>query len=270
MSGEGSKWGALSAGTLAVISGMGLSGCGESSRTRTDGIGASSGASGSAGSSGSSGAAGAAGESSGGAAGAGASEGGAAGVGGTGSGAPGLGGTTGGVEGGSAGAAGEGVAGDGAGGDAGGEGAAGAGLEPVRVIRGDPAEDTWWDLTLQGVGLAAYEGKIVTARIGVPELPPERLGSGQVRIEGGGFSLFFLEVWEGTLYKKKRAYLDVNDNGRCDAGADFVYSDSRGTRTPDFVLTLRDPGADGATDDIRPSADPASDCAAFNATWPAE
>jgi hypothetical protein len=203
--------------------------------------------------------------------GAGGTQSGASGVGGTQSGASGVGGTTGGAEsdGGSGGAAGNpGGGGITAGGEAGDAGAPSWALEPVRVIRGDPDQSTWWDLTLQGVDLAAYEGKTVTARVGDPERSPERLGSGQARVQAGSFSLFFSEVWETALYKYKRVYVDVNEDGSCDAAADLVFHDARGT--PDFVLMVREPGADRARADLPLSRNPEADCAVFNSTWPLE
>lgn len=261
---------------LVVLSGIGLAGCGESSRAPAAGSGAASGMSGTAGSGGATG-------------GAIAGEGGGSGLGGAQSGAPSDGGTTGdagsdggsggaaagvsggaaaGVSGGGTGAGGIGGDAGGMGGDAGDGGAPSSMLEPVRVIRGDPEQSSWWDLTLQGVELAGYEGKIVTARIGDPERAPERLGSGQARVEGAEFSLFFPQVWEESLYKYKRVYLDVNENGSCDAGADLVFHDARAT--PDFVLTLRAPAESPERTDLRQSSDPEADCAVFNATWPTE
>jgi hypothetical protein len=80
-------------------------------------------------------------------------------------------------------------------------------LEPVRVIRGDSLEDGWQDLTIRGVALHDYEGKVVTVRLGKPDRAPERLGSGQVRVEAGAFELFFPGVWESSLYKSKLVYM---------------------------------------------------------------
>jgi hypothetical protein len=239
VNGESVKGGALALGALAMLAGIGLPGCGESSRAKTDASGAASGVGGLVGSSG----------------------------GGTGVAGAGHSGGSGGAE---AVTSGRGVDAGGIGGDAGDAGAPGSVLAPVRVIRGDPEQWTWWDLTLQGVELAAYEGKIATARIGDPKRAPERLGSGQARVEAGEFSLFLPDVWEEALYKDKRAYLDVNENGRCDTGADLVFHDARAT--PDFVLTLRasDANTDPGRTDLRRSTDPEADCAVFNATWPTE
>ena len=277
--------GAVCAGALLVIAAMATSGCAESSRPRAKGSGAAAGVSGSV--SGSGGDAGAddggvsgaggtqsgasgAGGTQGGASGAGGTQGGASGAGGTQGGASGTGGATGGAEsdGGNGGAAGNpGGGGITAGGEAGEAGAPGTALEPVRVIRGDPDETTWWDLMLQGVDLGAYDGKTVTARIGHPERPPERLGSGQTRVQDGSFSLFFPEVWESSLYKYKRAYIDVNENGSCDA-ADLVFHDARAT--PDFVMTVRNPDAERAPADLPLSTTPEADCEVFNSMWPVE
>lgn len=266
---DGFGWGALCAGALAVIGGTAVSGCGASSGPRTDGSGAAAGVRGSV--SGSAGDAGDAGADDGGVSGVGGAQSGPSGAGGTQSGASGSGGTIGGAESdaGSGGAAGNsGGGGVTAGGVAGEAGAPGTTLEPVRVIRGAKEQATWWDLTIQGVDLEAYEGKIATARIGHPDRPPERLGSGQARVEAGSFRLFFPEVWEATLYKYKRVYIDVNENGSCDAEADLVFRDSRAT--PDFVLTLRDSRHGAALSDLPVSREPEADCAVFNSIWPLE
>jgi hypothetical protein len=79
----------------------------------------------------------------------------------------------------------------------------GGDLQPIRVIRGASDRATWFDLTLVGSGLGAHEGAVVSARIGHPDRPPERLGSGQARITGGAFQLLFPDVLEPDLYKAK-------------------------------------------------------------------
>src|SRR5215204_6104967 len=42
-------------------------------------------------------------------------------------------------------------------------------LEPVRIIRGDPAATTWLDVTIEGVGLGDHNGRLVSARLGIPD-----------------------------------------------------------------------------------------------------
>lgn len=140
-------------------------------------------------------------------------------------------------------------------------------LEPVRVIRGDPAQQEWWDLSVRGAALQAFEGMIATVRIGDPSAPPERLGSAQARIEGGAFALTFPAVWEAARYKYKRAFIDTDGNGRCDADVDAVFADQRGARID--ALTLQ-PDATSTPAIFPASREPAADCAALNVVWPQE
>lgn len=139
-------------------------------------------------------------------------------------------------------------------------------LEPVRVVRGDPMEKGWWDLSVRGVALDEYEGKVATVRLGMPDRPPERLGSGQARVEAGAFELFFPEVWESSLYKSKLVYIDVDGNGSCDPVNDRLFANFRADLTPE--LTVRGSGAPERAD-FYPSADP-SYCALFNSDWPSQ
>jgi len=184
----------------------------------------------------------------------------------------GLGGA-GGSAGGNAAAAGSGFAGDGLGGNSdtggtapigggGGSGIAGstAGGSGVRVIRGDPDTTEWWDVTIRGADLTQFDGALVTVRVGLPDRPPERLGSGQARIVDGSFEIRLPQVWEPDVYKQKLVYIDVNDSGQCEPGVDSVFNDSRAT--PMTVLTL--------PNNIGGSTYPERDCAALNAIWPTE
>jgi hypothetical protein len=134
------------------------------------------------------------------------------------------------------------------------------------VIRGDPTEKAWSDLTILGVALEAYEGKIVTVRMGWPDRPPERLGSGQARIEGGAFELLFPKVWESSLYKLKLVYIDVDGDRSCDPVKDLLFADFRAVLTP--VLTVRGSGAHQSAEFFA-STEPGY-CALFNADWPSE
>ena len=156
----------------------------------------------------------------------------------------------------------------GAGGTAGG-GAGSSGA--VRIIRGDPAEQNWFTLIIEGRGLANDEGKVVTARIGEPSRPPERLGSGQVRIQDGAFRIEFPGGCEGFLYKAKLLYIDVNGDGSCTAGVDRVYRDYR-FQTSDIALTLSDsvPPPPSNMQMLLSSTDPpaGSACQALNQPWP--
>jgi hypothetical protein len=140
------------------------------------------------------------------------------------------------------------------------------GLEPTRVIRGNPA-DEFWDLTLRGEGLEHLDGRVVTVRVGRPASASDRLGSGQARIAGGRFELFLPGVWEATLYKLKTLYIDVDQNGRCDGASDLVFSDARAAM--DEVLTVRVSPPFSDTD-LRPSTEAAGHCEELNEPWPAE
>ena len=139
-------------------------------------------------------------------------------------------------------------------------------LEPIRVIRGDPEQTVWWDLTIRGVALDEYEGKIATVRLGSPNRPPERLGSGQATIQGGGFELSFPQVWEYSLYKVKLVYIDVDGNGSCDAASDPLFADARGAQSAE--LTVRGSGPRENGDFSR--SEGAEYCAQFNSDWPSE
>ena len=163
----------------------------------------------------------------------------------------------------------------GAGGIGGNAGVAGAGGTTggsggVRIIRGDPNE-TWFSLTIEGHGLANDEGKLVTARIGIQQRPPERLGLGQVRIQDGTFRIEFPRGCEEFLYKQKLLFIDVDADGSCTPGVDRVYTDYR-FQTSDITLTLSDsvptpPG--NAQMRLSPTDAPASsDCELLNEAWP--
>jgi len=146
-----------------------------------------------------------------------------------------------------------------------GDGSGGDALEQVRVIRGDPAQREWWDLTIRGDGLSDANGKVVRVRVGDPTRPPERLGSGQARIERDGFEIQFTQVWEAGWYKAKYAFIDLDDDGAC-APPDLVFSDRRAT--PHFVLTLQN--GPGTQLDMPVSSHPEEDCLVLNGPWPSE
>jgi hypothetical protein len=139
-------------------------------------------------------------------------------------------------------------------------------LQPTRVIRGDPDQAEWWDLRLFDERLAEFEGKVVRARIGDPDRPPERLGSGEAVILNGAFSMVFVQVWEAPLYKRKLLFVDVNDNGSCDPGVDRVFQDYRGV--PDLELSLQN--GERSELDMPVSSDTEADCLVLSSTWPEE
>jgi len=141
-----------------------------------------------------------------------------------------------------------------------------AALDAVRILRGPP-EQTYWDLTVRGADLEEYEGKHVSVRLGMPDRPPERLGSGGAMIHSGAFELFFPSVWEANLYKRKLVFIDVDDDGACDPVQDKVFNDSRASNAPELVV--REAAVSGQFD-FQASLYPEADCAVFNSSWPTE
>jgi hypothetical protein len=99
-----------------------------------------------------------------------------------------------------------------------------SGLEPIRVIRGAADETHWHDLVVMGQGFSGLDGVIVTIRSGDPSRPPERLGSGQVRIDQGAFSIRLPAAVENSLYKRKIVHVDADGDGACTDG-DFLFAD---------------------------------------------
>jgi hypothetical protein len=134
------------------------------------------------------------------------------------------------------------------------------------VIRGDAMQKVWADLSLRGVGLDEYEGKVVTVRIGMPDRAPERLGSGQAKIEGGAFQLSLPEVWEVSLYKQKLVYIDVDGDGSCDPSRDRLYADFRAELESELVVRGSGPREPA---ELFPSDAPYY-CEVFNVAWPVE
>ncbi len=138
----------------------------------------------------------------------------------------------------------------------------------VSVIRGDPTQTTWWDLTVRGVTLQAYEGALVTVRLGRPDRPPERIGSGQARVANGEFSLTFPQVWETDFYKSKTVWIDVDGNGKCDYQVDRVFHDARAVVTPELYV------GDAAPVHVRMrlvlTSDQSDLCEQMEGRWPAE
>jgi hypothetical protein len=147
-------------------------------------------------------------------------------------------------------------------------GAPGDALEPVRIIRG--AEEDYWDLTIRGEGLDEYDGLRVLVRIGHPERPPERLGSGEALIDGGAFELVFPAVWETDLYKTKLALIDVDGDRACDLSVDRLFQDSRASAAEVLYVS---PGRRDARYDFTESAESVGEQHCndwFNRDWPRE
>ena len=113
------------------------------------------------------------------------------------------------------------------------------GTVPARIIRGDPNETTWFSLVIEGRGLANDEGRVVTARIGLPDRPPERLGAAQARVENGAFRIEFRQGCEFSLYKQKVLFIDVDGDGSRSPGVDRIDFDNRALES-DLTLTLVD------------------------------
>jgi hypothetical protein len=91
-----------------------------------------------------------------------------------------------------------------------------AGLEPIRVSGGTMDGVIYNDVRFIGRGPGAYEGAVVTFRIGSSS-GVWRLGSGQVRIVGGAFDAFFPEVLP-PIYHLKLAHIDADGSGACEGG----------------------------------------------------
>ncbi|HEY3499716.1 MAG TPA: hypothetical protein VGK73_33725 [Polyangiaceae bacterium] len=181
------------------------------------------------------------------------------------------GGTSGGSEVGGAGgdsaSGGAGTAGASNGGSDGEGGAPGDPLEPVRVIRGGPG--AYWDLTIRGEDLDSYDGKKVLVRIGHPDRPPERLGSGEAIIESGAFALVFPAVWEADLYKTKLVLIDVDGDGACDSSVDRLFRDSRAARADVLVVSTSQSG--GNTYFSHVDDEPGTnECEWYDEEWPQE
>lgn len=142
-------------------------------------------------------------------------------------------------------------------------------LQAVRIIRGDPGTNPWLNLTIEARGLTGVEGRQVSVRVGLPNVPPERLASVEGRVRDQGFRFVFPQVVEPSLYKRKLLFIDVDGDGVCGATADRVYQDFRGQLDSDLTLSLADsvpmPGPEAQ---MLPSIDRAADCGLLNEPWP--
>jgi hypothetical protein len=136
----------------------------------------------------------------------------------------------------------------------------------VKVIRGDPQTELFWDLAIRGTALEQYEGRRVSVRMGMPSRPPERLASGQAQIVDGAFELFFPQVWEDSLYKLKLVYIDLDQDEVCDVARDRLWADARFVVTPELIV--RGVGERQGADMFL--SDSASYCELFNAEWPSQ
>ncbi|HTM22689.1 MAG TPA: hypothetical protein VL172_19335 [Kofleriaceae bacterium] len=124
----------------------------------------------------------------------------------------------------------------------------------VTIIRGAPDQADWLDLTIDATAVDAAEGTPVLVQIGIPDRAPERLGSAELAVEGGGFHVTFPDVWELGLYKQKVVVIDNDGDGGCGAG-DSVRAD--------FSAGLEDTTLTWANLQ-------AADCELYVADWPTE
>lgn len=147
-------------------------------------------------------------------------------------------------------------------------GVSGESFGSVSVIRGGP--DEHWDLTIRGEGLDEYDGRRVLVRIGHPERPPERLGSGDVLIDAGAFELVFPAVWETGLYKTKLALIDVDGDRACDLSVDRLFQDSRAAPTEVLVISAEQNAGRNYMTEYDAAAGESYCDAWFNRDWPLE
>lgn len=102
-----------------------------------------------------------------------------------------------------------------------------------------------------GDGLGAFEGMVVTVRLGDP--PLYRLTSAQTRVTGGKLSLTLPQSVESSLYKTKIIHFDVDRDGQCGPG-DLIWLDrSASSSAPGVAIRMF--GSDGTT--IRATGSPA-------------
>ena len=143
----------------------------------------------------------------------------------------------------------------------------GDGLEPVRVIRGAPDERLWHDVVVEGQGFSDLDGRIVTVRIGFPSRPPERLASGQARIDMGAFSIRLPGAMESGRSKRKLVQIDADGDRLCSA-ADLMFEDSGfadGATPTDFVMKV----TPTSINKVGPSVIIEAECESFR-NWPLE
>jgi hypothetical protein len=109
-------------------------------------------------------------------------------------------------------------------------------LEPIRIIRGDPSQGTWFDVTIMGFALDEHNGRLAT-----------------------------------SLYKRKVLLIDIDGDGLCNAKTDLVFVNSSFTAKPlDLAATV------DSSIELPPSmrlmarSFEDSDCEPFLSPWPTE
>lgn len=164
-----------------------------------------------------------------------------------------------------------GAGGSGAGGAAaqgGSQGGAGAANtmapDPVHVVHGFLPNEDWLTVVIQAYGMTQYEGLAVYVRAGQLDRPEWSRCWGSSRIAAGGFSITLPDCDEVGIYKRRLAFVDVNQDGVCN---EVVYGTNAAVRE-DATFTLADstppPPAEQAMDTLFTEGD----CAAFNEQWP--
>jgi hypothetical protein len=112
------------------------------------------------------------------------------------------------------------------------------GLEPIRTAHCDSDQGMYYALEIEGQGFTDLDGRVVTVRIGRPNTPfYECLGSAQVRVESGAFSLHLPPVLEDGLYKQKLVHIDVDGDGTC-SPADVMFENASSAFSSPFVWRL--------------------------------
>jgi len=94
----------------------------------------------------------------------------------------------------------------------------------VEVTGGDPLTQPWSDLTLEGQGFEAYEGREIHLRVASSLGPFDLTGQGTAVVACGSFAFFAPEQLEYGVYKNLVLLIDENGNGACDDGVDTVWS----------------------------------------------
>lgn len=144
-----------------------------------------------------------------------------------------------------------------------GAGGSSAVVDPVHVVHGFLPNDDWLTIVIQGYGMAAYDGLPVYVRLGELARTEWSRCWGAARIVAGGFSITLPDCDEIGIYKRRLAFIDLNQDGICN---EIVYGTNAAVRE-DTTFTLSDsappPPAPQAMDTLFTEGD----CAVFNEQW---
>jgi hypothetical protein len=125
----------------------------------------------------------------------------------------------------------------------------GGGLEPVRTSHCDADQAIYFALEIEGQGFTGLDGRIVTVRIGRSVASfSECLGSAQVRVDNGSFSLRMPPILEDGLYKQKLLHIDIDGDGTCTA-ADVMFENFSSAFSSPFVWHVSPMSIDKVTSD---------------------